>query len=91
MASDNVYKNFDSSTLDKTKPYVVNMFYNNSPALQDAYNDGRNVTGTHTGLLTYDEDKKKWIVTHNIHGKIHQENFIPLQSGKGKYGVTAIY
>ena len=91
MASDNVYKNFDSNTLDKTKPYVVNMFYNNSPALKDAYNDGNNVTGTHTGLLTYDDSKKKWIVTHNIHGKIHQENFVPLQSGKGKYGVTAIY
>ena len=91
MASDNVYKNFDSKTLDKAQPYVVNMYYNNSPALEDAYNNGKGVTGTHTGILTYDNDKQKWVVTHNIHGKIHQENFVPLQNGKGKYGVTAIY
>jgi hypothetical protein len=31
-ATDNVFKNFDSKTLDTSKPYVVNMYYNNSPA-----------------------------------------------------------
>ena len=90
-AAQNVYDNFDSKTLDKTRPYVVNMFYNNSPAQKTAYEAGNDVTGTHTGLLLYDEDAKKWKVTHNIHGTIHQDDFIPLQSGKGKYGVTAIY
>jgi hypothetical protein len=32
MATDNVYKDFDSKTLDTSKPYVVNMYYNDSPA-----------------------------------------------------------
>ena len=91
QATDNVFKNFDSKTLDVTKPYVVNMYYNNSEAQESAYNDGRGVTGTHTGVLTYDEPTKKWWVTHNIHGNIHQEPFIDLQKNTGKYGVTAIY
>lgn len=90
-ATDNVLRNFDSKTLDVNKPYVVNMFYNDSPSQEDAYNNGKGVTGTHTGLLTYDEPTQKWWVTHNIHGNIHQEPFIDLQNSKGKYGVTAIY
>ena len=90
-AADSVYKNFDSSTLDKSKPYAVNMFYNGSPALQDAYNNGDSVSGTHTGILTFNPDENRWYVTHNIHGTIYQEPFVPLQNGKGKYGVTAIY
>ena len=91
QATQNVFKNFDSKTLDTKKPYVVNMFYNNSPSQETAYNEGDGVTGTHTGLLTYDPDTKKWWVTHNIHGNIHQEPFIDLQKNTGKYGVTAIY
>lgn len=90
-AADSVYKNFDSKTLDTSRPYVVNMYYNDSPAQEEAFNDGKGVTGTHTGVLTYDEPSKSWLVTHNIHGRIHQEPFISLQSGKGKYGVTAVY
>ena len=86
-----MYKNFDSKTLDVTRPYVVNMYYNDSPYLEEAYNNGKGVSGTHTGVLTYDEPSKSWIVTHNIHGKIFQEPFISLQNGKGKYGVTAVY
>jgi len=31
-ATNNVFKNFDSKTLDTSKPYVVNMYYNNSPS-----------------------------------------------------------
>lgn len=90
-AADSVYKNFDSTTLDKSKPYSVNMFYNGSPVQERAYEQGDNVTGTHTGLLTFNPSQNKWYVTHNIHGTIHQDLFVPLQSGKGKYGVTAIY
>jgi len=33
----------------------------------------------------------KWVVTHNIHGTIHEEPFIQLQNSKGKYGITAIF
>lgn len=90
-AADSLYKNFDSSILDKTKPYAVNMFYNGSPAQEEAYNKGAGVTGTHTGVLAFNPTANRWYVTHNIHGTIHQEPFVPLQSGKGKYGVTAIY
>ena len=90
-ATDNVFKNFDSKILDVNKPYVVNMFYNNSPSQEEAYNNGKGVTGTHTGVLTFDPDTNRWWVTHNIHGNIHQEPFVSLQNGKGKYGVTAIY
>ena len=70
-ATNNVFNNFDSKTLDPEKPYVVNMYYNNSPSQETAYNEGKGVTGTHTGVLTYDPDTKKWWVTHNIHGNIH--------------------
>jgi hypothetical protein len=70
-AADSVYKNFDSTTLDKSKPYSVNMFYNGSPAQEKAYEQGDNVTGTHTGLLTFNPSQNKWYVTHNIHGTIH--------------------
>lgn len=90
-AANNVYRNFDSKTLDTSRPYAVNMYYNDSPAQEEAFNNGKGVTGTHTGILTYDEPSKQWLVTHNIHGRIYQEPFISLQSGKGKYGVTAIY
>ena len=89
-ASDRIYREFDSKTLDPKKNYVVNMYYNGSPQQERAYNEGRN-TGTHTGTLTYDDKAKRWMVTHNVHGTIHQEPFVQLQSGKNKYGVTAIY
>lgn len=88
-ATSNVYKYFDSKTLDTSKPYVVNMYYNGSPSQEDAYYNGKGVTGTHTGILTH--DGKRWNVTHNIHGTIHEEPFISLQNKGNKYGVTAIY
>lgn len=90
-AADSVYKNFDSKILDKSKAYAVNMFYNGSPAQEEAYKHGDNVTGTHTGALVFNPSTNRWYVTHNIHGTIHQEPFVQLQSGKGKYGVTAVY
>lgn len=88
-AADNVFKEFDSKTLDKDKPYVVNMYYNGSHSQEEAYNNGRGVTGTHTGLLTHENGK--WWVTHNIDGTIHRDRFIDLQNGNRKYGVTTIY
>lgn len=88
-ASENVLKNFDSKTLDKNKSYSVNMYYNGSPSLEEAYNNGRGVTGTHTGVLW--NDNGQWKVSHNVHGTIHEEPFFYLQSGKRPYGVTTIY
>lgn len=88
-AAGNVYNNFDSKTLDKSKPYVVNMYFNGSHSQEEAYKDGKGVTGTHTGILTHDGNR--WNVTHNIHGTIHEEPFISLQRGDNTYGVTAVY
>lgn len=89
-ASRNVFKNFDSKTqLAPEQAYVVNMYYTGSPAQERVYNEGNGVTGTHTGILT--NENGKWVVTHNIHGTIHQDDFIGLQNGSGKWGVTAIY
>lgn len=94
-AADSINKNFKSGEmLDRSKPYVVNMFYNGSPKQKDAYDYGDNVTGTHTGVLMFDPWRQAWMVTHNIHGTIYQDSFFGLQHGvtdKGKYGVTAIY
>jgi len=88
-AADTMYKEFDSNTLDKSQPYVVNMFYKGSPAQEKAFKNGKEVMGTHTGILSY--KKGKWVVTHNIHGTIHEDSFTSLQNGKGQYGVTTIY
>lgn len=88
-ATDSVYRDFDSNSLDKSQPYVVNMFYKGSPAQERAYKEGKGVTGTHTGILSYQDGQ--WVVTHNIHGTIHEEPFVKLQNSRGKYGVTAIF
>lgn len=88
-ATDAVLKGFKSDTLDKSQPYVVNMFYRGSKAQERAFNEGKGVTGTHTGILSYKDGQ--WVVTHNIHGTIHEEPFLALQNSKGNYGVTAIY
>ena len=89
-ASKNVFEKFDSTTLDVNQPYIVNMWYDGSPYQETAYNEGNKVYGTHTGVLTYDQNKKRWIVTHNIHDKVFKDDFISLQKGNGKYGVTAV-
>lgn len=88
-ASKNVFNKFDSKTLDKDKTYIVNMYYDGSQHQENAYNKGKETTGTHTGILTFENGQ--WVVTHNIHGVIHQDNFINLQGGNGRYGVTSIY
>ena len=89
-AARNVYKNFDSKTLDVNQPYIVNMYYTDSKYQKDAYDKNDGVYGTHTGILTFDPDKKRWIVTHNINNNIYKDDFIQLQNGDSKYGVTAV-
>lgn len=89
-ASDRVYKDFDSNTLDKSRPYMVNMYYKGSPYLKTAYEEGtQGRTGTHTGYLVHDGNQ--WNVVHNIHGKAHVDKFTNIQGGKRKYGVTAVF
>ena len=91
-AAKNVYDNFDSKTLNPEETYVVNMFYGGSRYQPIAYEDGRDgLAGTHTGILSYNKNKEKWYVTHNIHNKISIDPFISIQNPKGAYGVTAIY
>ena len=88
-ASDRVYKDFDSKTLDKNRKYVVNMYYKGSPHLREAYNEGTlNRVGTHTGYLVHDGNT--WQVIHNIHGTAHVDRFGSIQGGNRKYGVTSI-
>ena len=89
-ASDNVWNNFDSKTLDPDTTYTVNMYYKGSPYLEEAYNNGtKGRTGTHTGYLKYENGD--WYVVHNIHGKVHVDRFKSIQGGNKKYGVTGIY
>lgn len=89
-ASNAVRKNFDSKTLDKDHYYTVNMYYRTSPHMVDFYNRGTDTPGTHVGVLYYNPDTKSWRVNHNIHGTIHDDDFISLQGGGKPYGVTAI-
>lgn len=91
-AADKFYKEFDSKSLDKSKMYAVNMFYKGSPKLRTAFRNGRdNIAGTHTGYLKYNNATNRWNVVHNIHGKLHVDDFINLQNSRGKYGVTAVF
>ena len=91
-ASDNVYKHFDSNTLDKNQVYVVNMFYRDSSNLPKAYYGGKDgVSGTHTGYLKFNPDTNRWVVVHNIHDNIHVDDFIGIQGRNNNWGVTAIY
>lgn len=88
-ASDRVYKDFDSKTLDKSQPYLVNMYYKGSPYLKEAFETGtKGRTGTHTGYLVH--NGKDWEVVHNIHGKAKVDKFTKIQGGGKKYGVTSI-
>ncbi len=89
-ASDAVRKDFDSKSLDKDHIYVVNMYYTTSPHMIDFYNRGTKTPGTHTGVLYWNPNSDSWRVNHNIHGKIHDDDFISLQGGKKSYGVTSI-
>lgn len=88
-ATKNVWNNFDSKTLDKDMPYIVNMYYKGSPHQKEVYDFDGDVMGTHTGILSYEDGK--WWVTHNIGSNIHREPFFDLQNSNGNWGVTTIY
>lgn len=90
-ASDNLKNNPNLySMLDPNEAYAVNMYYKDSPSLWKAFSSGRD-TGTHTGMLIFNNDKQDWEVVHNIHGKLYVDDLInTLGSGK-QYGITSIY
>lgn len=90
-AADKLLREFDSSTLDPNKTYMVNMFYRNSPARREAWEKSEGgTTGTHTGNLYFNKDTGRWHVSHNVHGTVYDDDFIKIQGSKGRYGVTAI-
>ncbi len=94
-AANRFLKEFDSNTLDTTKTYVANMYYNGSPYQEQAFNEGNNVAGTHTGYLRWKKsdgtNKGFWENVHNISGTVHVEPFVKTQGGNRKWGVTSLY
>lgn len=58
-ASDYIKDSFDVSQLDPKENYVVNMYYNTSPHMNDFYKsaekDGTENYGTHVGRMYYDQ------------------------------------
>lgn len=94
-AADRFFKDFKSQDLDTTKVYIGNMFYKGSPHQETAFNEGKKgIAGTHTGTIywknTTPKSKGKWIISHNIHGKLIVQPFTEAQGSSGKWGVTAI-
>lgn len=92
-AADNFYKNFNSKTLDKNKVYLVNMYYNGSRKKREAWDNALNgTTGTHTGNVYWNPETNSWKVAHNVHGTLHDDDFISVQGSRNKYGygITAI-
>lgn len=90
QAADNVKSQIASLTLDPNEAYAVNMYYKGSPSLQSAFTHGGD-TGTHTGMLIFNNEKMRWEVVHNIHDKVYVDSLEDaLGSGK-QYGITSIY
>lgn len=92
-AADNLKSKFNTNTLDKSKVYMVNMYYDSSPNAGIAwYGASNGTTGTHTGNLYWNSETNDWRVAHNIHGNIHDDKFDDVRGSKNKfgYGVTAI-
>ena len=90
QAADNIKSKIKTIYLDPNEAYAVNMYYLGSASLPSAYSDGKD-SGTHTGLLRFNNDTFKWEVAHNIHRKLHVDELDKtLGSGK-QYGITSIY
>jgi hypothetical protein len=72
---------------------MVNMYFNSSPNKRKAWEGATNgTTGTHTGNLYWNPETNSWRISHNIHGVVHDDDFIQAQGSKNRfgYGVTAI-
>lgn len=90
-AADRFMKEFDSSTLDKNKTYMVNMYYAGSPNAGVAWYGAENgTTGTHTGNVYWDPKTERWRISHNVHGTVKDDDFIQTQGSRRPYAVTAI-
>ena len=94
QAADNFKNNFDILQMRKNHVYPVNMYYKTSPHMIDFYNsaikENTGTPATHVGYAYW--DGKNWRVTHNIHGKIHNEllnEVLGSNNGK-KFGITSM-
>lgn len=88
-AADSLKQHLDTLSLNKDKPYIANMYYNDSPYAREAFQDGTG--GSHVGLLKYDKCSKTWFVEHNYHGDIMKDSLKDLLGSKYNIGVTRIY
>lgn len=94
QAADNFKNNLDILQMRKNHVYPVNMYYKTSPHMIDFYNsaikENTGTPATHVGYAYW--DGKNWRVTHNIHGKIHNELLDEvLGSNNGeKFGITSM-
>lgn len=94
QAADNFKNNLDILQMRKNHVYPVNMYYKTSPHMIDFYNsaikENTGTPATHVGYTYW--DGKNWRVTHNIHGKIHNElldEVLGSNNGK-KFGITSM-
>ena len=94
QAADNFKNNLDQLQMRKNHVYPVNMYYKTSPHMIDFYNsaikENTGTPATHVGYAYW--DGKNWRVTHNIHGKIHNElldEVLGSNNGK-KFGITSM-
>lgn len=94
QAADNFKNNLDPSQMRKNHVYPVNMYYKTSPHMIDFYNsaikENTGTPATHVGYAYW--DGKNWRVTHNIHGKIHNEllNEVLGSNNGQKFGITSM-
>lgn len=90
QAADNVKSQIESLTLDPNEAYAVNMYFKNSPSLQEAFETGMD-TGTHTGMLMFNNETMRWEVVHNIHNKVYVDALDDVLGSGKQYGITSIY
>lgn len=94
QAADNFKNNLDQLQMRKNHVYPVNMYYKTSPHMIDFYNsaikENTGTPATHVGYAYW--DGKNWRVTHNIHGKIHNEllNEVLGSNNGEKFGITSM-
>ena len=93
-AADALKNNLDTLQMRKNHVYPVNMYYKTSGHMQDFYNralkENTGTPATHVGYAYWDGNT--WRVTHNIHGKIHNEQLKDVLGSNNGYpfGVTSM-
>lgn len=96
-AADAFEKKFDINSLRPGEVYMANMYFKGSPNVDKAFDNGTGIRGkhkatrgTHTGNIYFDSNTGEWRISHNIHGREHNESIKDVLGGNHRYGVTAI-